>query len=765
MTRAKDLAPMTKETEDSVPRFEDERVAFEDELTAYYDKPVLDISAWEHELHEESRAHPGWSPFRRKVLGYRFMAENCPVHVFRHCPFAFEINTGRTRRDLGTGGLGGWLKREPFGRRLRESSNAWWIPCRESGLSTGWPVLDDNHHTIGYGKVLQHGLRGLIRQAESHLSEVTTPAERDFLEAAVEGNRALIRIAGRLADDARASAALEPDATLRRRLEDVADMVSRVPAAPATTLYEALNTLLFIFHVVQSIEGNGISVFGHVDRLLIPYYEADVQSGRLNEAQARDLIGRFLAVSDVRYGMRSDNPPPAGTNGTVTLGGCDRDGTAVFNPLTRMLLEAHRDLGLIDPKINARISAAHPPACFELLAECIVAPDNTLSVFNDDVVIPANARMGKAVEDCRVYVGGGCQENVLEECEINSRATIYLNLLSVFLSGFFPEKWRWFFGRAGTAPVRYEECASWEELYGAFLRNLKIVVDAHIDERNRTEREGWRYNPCPLHSSMLDDCLAQRKDMMAGGCRYSFGSVSLAGIGTLVDSLLAVKILVFDQGEISLSELRRMLETDFEGAEAFRERLANRVAKFGHEDPSISEFSAQVFADVARVTSGKPNSRGGCYEPSLFSFRSFVKLGEKTGATPDGRRDGHYLSPGMSPSVLALGQHASVGQVLSSLEPLNMKDYPVVAVLDLKLPATPGGLPSSALVAVLRRFLASGGSVLQINCVSQDTLTEARAHPERHPDLVVRVSGYSSVFVRLPEAIQDEIIDRTEADV
>jgi formate C-acetyltransferase len=430
-----------------------------------------------------------------------------------------------------------------------------------------------------------------------------------------------------------------------------------------------------------------------------------------------------------------------------------------------MFLEAHRDLDLIDPKVNARISAAHPEAYFELLADCIVAPDNALSVFNDDVVISANVKMGKAVEDCRLYVGGGCQENVLEECEINSRATIYLNLSNVFLMGFFPEDWNWFFERAGATAARYEQCESWDELYQAFLWNLKVVVEAHIDERNRTESEGPRYNPCPLHSSMLDDCLSKRTDMMAGGCRYSYGSVSLVGIGTLIDSLFALKRTVFDERMISLAELGRVLAADFQDAAAFREFVANRIAKFGHPDAEIRAFSARVFKDLACTVSGKPNTRGGHYEASLFSFRSFAKLGVKTPATPDGRRAGEYLSPGMSPSVLALGQHASVGQILSALEPTDMGDYPVVAVLDLKLPAVRGRLPSSALVAVLRRFISSGGSVLQTNCVDQETLKEARACPELHPDLVVRVSGYSARFTALDPAIQDEIIERTEADV
>ena len=761
MPQRKARTPAARAERPKPVRFVAERAEFESELDTYFGAPSLNIGPWELALHQQSRQNPAWSPYRRKILGYQFMAEHCPVHIFRHCPFYFELNTGRARTDLGTGGLGGWLKREPFGQALYASSCQWWKPCSDSGLSLGWPVLDDNHHTVSYEKILRLGLRGLIAEAERELTGAGSDQERDFLSAAIAGNQALIRIAERFAAEADRLLAAETDPHIRRRLERIAATARRVPAEPATSFYEALCVILFIFYVLQSVEGNGISVFGHVDRLLIPYYRRDLDAGRLTPGEARDLMSFFLAICDARYGMRQSNPWHVGTNSTVTLGGCDRDGAPVFNEITRLVVETHRDLRLIDPKMNLRISAHHPPEYFELLAAGIVSGDNAFAIFNDDVVIPANARMGKALEDARLYVGGGCQENVLENGEVNSRATIYLNLLDVFLLGFFPDKWTFFFERAGIEPARYDPCAAYEELHTAFLANLKAVVDAHIAERNRTEKEGVRFNPCPLHSSMLDDCLAKRLDMMAGGCRYSYGSISLAGIGTLIDALCAVKTVVYDRRLVEFEDLRRMLATNFADQDSFRNLLVHRIPKFGHEDDAIRAFSGRVFAEVAHASSGMPNSRGGRYEASLFAFRSFAEFGAQTGATPDGRRAGEQLSPGMSPSLLATGPSSSIGQLLSALEPLDLTLYPVVAVLDIKLPAVRGGVPSAAVAPVIRRFLMAGGSVLQINCVDQEMLKAARVHPELYPDLVVRVSGYSSPFVRLAEPIQDEIIART----
>ena len=745
--------------------FTDERERLVAEFEAYYGADPLDTSAWESALHAACDRHPRWSSYRCKAMGYTYLTRTCPVHVFRHSPFYFEFNTGRPRTDLGTGGVGGWLKRTPANTALRTSSEAWLHVAGEQGLSSGWAVLDDNHHTVGYEKILRLGLGGLRREAEASRATAATREEKDFLNASIAGLNAMMRIARRFAREAGRLLSEEQDPVIRRRLRRIAMTARRVPAEPAQTFFEALNTILFIFYVMQSIEGNGISVFGHVDRILIPYYRRDIESGRLTEAEARSLIGHFLAISDTRYGMMHAPTWNVGTNGTITLGGCDRDGMPVFNALTRLLIETHRDLKLIDPKINARISRNHPPAYYELLAACAVG-GNSLAIFNDDVVISSNQRMGKALEDCRLYVGGGCQENVIEECEVNSRATIYLNLLAVFRLGFFPDSLASFCRANGIQPRPYESCQSYDALHDVFLANLKDVVDAHIRERNRTEGEGWRYNPCPLHSATLGDCLARRRDMMAGGCRYNFGSVSLTGIGTLVDSLFAVKAVCFDAPKVSYADLRRMLETDFKGEDAFRAYLLNRVPKFGQAgDPDLRAFSARVFADVARVTAGMPNTRGGRYEASLFSFRSFTHFGQSTGATPDGRRAGEHLSSGMSPSMQALGSEADLGRLLTALEPLDMTRYPVVAVLDVKLPALSGGMRPAFIVPVLRRFLEAGGSVLQTNCVDQAVLEDARRHPDRHPDLVVRVSGFSSVFVRLSESIQDEIIARTRATI
>ncbi|MFO7955858.1 MAG: pyruvate formate lyase family protein [Candidatus Brocadiia bacterium] len=749
-------------------RFTDERAEFERELDEYYSTYPTDMSEVEAEMDRVSAEHPEWGPCRRKAIIYETVAELCPVKVFRHFPFYYELDTGLPRHRWGShradlGGLGGWLMRQPKQMDLKDRAaerlaTAWW----ELGLSSATPVFDFDHHCPGYDNVLRLGLNGIIAQAEDRLERGADERGRDFLEGVVIGNRSLIRIAERFSDEAKGMAAREDDTRIRQRLEKMAGMARRVPALPAETFHEALNVILFMRQVLGGLEGLGQSILGHLDRMLGPYLEGDLEEGRLTMEEAEDLIQPFLAMTDVKFNIREE---PRETSTTVMVGGCDRDGTPVFNDVTRLIVDAYRTLELVNPKLNARISLRHPDEYFELLAELNAEGRNVLAFFNDDVLIEANQRMGKAVEDCRLYVSGGCQENVLQNTEINSRASIYLNLAQVFLMGFFPERWADYTGEAGIEPETYEGAQSYQEFHRRFLGNLEAVVGERIDTRNRTEKEGWWYNPCPLHSSTLDDCIENALDMMDGGTRYAGASVSLIGVGTLVDSLRAVRHLVYERADTTLQELADALDADFEGREPLRQYLVNRLPKYGTDVPKIRQFSARLFSDLARVSSGRPNTRGGRYEASVFVYRAFVWMGNRTGATPDGRRAGEPLSQGMGPSPLALGQDAAVTTVLSSLEPLELEDYPVAAVLDVKLPYAPVAMDTGIVVTLLRRFLDFGGSVLEFNVVDPEELRDAREHPERHGDLVVRVSGYSARFTTLPEQIQDEIMERELARV
>ena len=737
--------------------FAQERPLFEQELDAFYATYPVDISLLFDEMDRIIAHHPEWGPCRRKALIYETAAARCDVHIFRHCPFFYEIVGGRERWQWGFGGIGSWLLKQPEQVALAAPQRAWDRQRKERGFSHNYPVLDTDHHCVGYDNVLRWGLSGIADRIEARLRGSTDELQRDFLEAALTGCRCLVAIADRFANEALAMAKDETESHVRQRLMEMAATAKQVPAFPPRTFHEALCSVLFVREATASIEGIGESILGHLDRMLGPYLDADLVSGRITLDRATDLMQAYLAITDVKFNFRCD---PRDTSTTVIIGGCDRNGEPVFNEVTRIIVEAYRDLRIVNPKLNARLSLRHPSEYFGLLADLISAGTNVVALFNDDVIIEANVRAGKAREDARLYVGGGCQENMLQNTEINSRASIYLNLAQVFLIGFFPDEWVWFTEREEIEVERYAGAQDPGEFRRRFLANLQAITNAHIDARNATEREGWWWNPCPLHSATIDDCIDNGRDMMAGGTRYAGASVSLIGVGTLVDSLYAIEKVVFDERRITLAQMSDLLATDFAGDEVLRQYLLHRVPKYGRDNEAMGPFTAEVFADLARVTSGRPNTRSGRYEASLFVYRGFTGMGKKTGATPDGRRAGELLSPGMSPSQLAVGEDTTIGTLLDAVDPIDLTDYPVVAVLDMKLPWSHAGLRPDLIVPILHRFLEAGGSVLQLNVVDPEILLQARAHPELHPDLVVRVSGYSARFTTLPDSVQEEIIAR-----
>jgi formate C-acetyltransferase len=227
------------------------------ELEAYYAGFPTPLSSLEAALHEIHARHPGGSPFRMKAAGYQLMAEHCPVKVFRHYPFYFEIDVSKPRTDLGSGGIGGWMRGTPFGAQLTDQGNNWHGPCGACGLSWGWPVMDDNHLCLGNDVVFQFGLNGLIRQAKARQARASSDIEREFLDAVIAGNCALLRIADRLAAEAERMLAGESEPAVRARLARIAATARRVPGEPPETFFEAANTLLFMRETVQCWKAPG----------------------------------------------------------------------------------------------------------------------------------------------------------------------------------------------------------------------------------------------------------------------------------------------------------------------------------------------------------------------------------------------------------------------------------------------------------------------------------------------------------------------------
>lgn len=709
-----------------------------DEYYTDYDPCTSSLLAKMDELAAETAGEPMIS---RKAAMHEMLARECPVHLFRETPFFFEISSGRGRYTWG--GL-----QSPVGSYFHDRSANEWLNVygaeteadRRNGYLHAWnnPVGFD-HHCPGYDKILELGINGIIRQAEEALASCTDEKKREFYHAVIRSNRALLHLAGRFAEEAARLADAASDEAETAHYRKIADAAAWVPANPPRTLYEGLCTVLFYRECVGSLEGIGFSTFGQLDRMLYPLYRDDLAAGRTTPDEVLELFSGLLLYTEVRFDAARGYHE---TSTTIELGGCDRAGNVVYNELTALILDAVMNVHSINTKINCRISKNHPAEYLEKIAYIQLSGLPTLMMHNDDVLIPGRVNCGQDVEDARMYVGGGCHEIVLQGTEVCTRADTWISLPRILL---------------GTLE-RLETCPDYETLYTEYLADVRKYYTRIVTLKNEQERKWSTYDPLPLYSSSLTGCLEKGLDLTEGGAKYNSTALSLLGTATLIDSLYALKAIVFDRKAVTLSRFCEIVAANFDGEEILRQQILEKLPKHGIGNAELDAFSAAVLDDISGIA-GQTNGRGGKYLPAFYPHDIYTPLGALTGATPDGRLAGKPLSRGVSPSEFVATE--SPLDLIHSLKAIDFTKYADSFCAELTLPAMEMSETNTGiLTAIIRAFLDAEGSSLQFNMIDKNALLDARIHPDDHRNLFVRVCGYSAVFVYLSPSTQNEILER-----
>lgn len=675
-----------------------------------------------------------------KAFIHNIIADECGIKVFRHYPFFWETCVGRSRYNWGISSpLSGYLHMKslpimfkPYEKKLQKYQS----------LCFGWgnPVGYD-HHCPDYEKIINHGLLGIIEETKKRMSNAQTQEEHDFLKAVISSNQAVIRLAERFATEADRLAQGETNQIARANLLRIATAARRVPAHPAETLYEALACILFIRENIGSLESFGVSTFGHLDRILYPFCRS--------LSDTRELIDALLSFTDAKFGLCDSFYSETST--TIVIGGCDENGIPVFNEITKMIVEACIENKYIGTKIVARISSKHTNEYYSLLGKFIASGANVLVMPNDDTLIPANRRWNKKLKDCRLYIGGGCHEMLLAGTEVNTRSDTWINLPGILMRTLFPNPKTPDFESVDNAP-------DYDSFYRTCIRNVRHMHNVIACAKEEYERLWRDYDAAPFLSSSLADCIENAKDLTAGGARYNSVSLSMSGAATFLDSLYAVKMLVYDEKKMTLTELRQILSSDFVENESLRLYIQNRLPRHGQGNQEFDRFAAHVMHDLSCMA-GQPNGRGGIVTPAFYPHDTFIEFGNNTMATPDGRKAGSWLSRGFSPSESTPVQ--SVTDIINSLKSFDLTLFPESFATEITLPAIIGNTHSiSALASLIQVFAESGGSTLQINVLNREELIRAKAEPEKYPNLMVRVCGYSQTFNSLSDEKKDEIISR-----
>lgn len=693
--------------------------------------------------------------YEKKALTYRGAAELCDVKLFDESPFYHEIISGRERNTSQNGfppgpGLEGWYMRKQMA--LLESFQSFMSAYEREDLVWGSVFSDHAHHTAGYEKLFQIGFRGIEAEAASALLHCNDSDSVGFYNSVLTACKAVKTLGEKYS--AAASARLSTGTVAAEycgNLEWIAKTAYRVPYEAPQTFYEALCTILFTKELVIHVEGVAVAILGHLDRILLPFYEKDVKEGRLHYESAKNLMAHFLVHTDGRWEL--NNHSFASTNCSLVIGGCDADGNIVFNDITRMILEAYEENGFVNPKIQVRLTTNHPEELLTRCSKMICNGQNVFSFLNDEVIIPAHVKMGKELQDARQYSAGGCQEPILDNCEFNSRAFIYISLpqmlntmLDHVLQARIPD----------SLPV--PEYDSFEALYQDYIHRLSNLYQKIVDQLNACEKDIPEFCPMPLLSSTVTGCMEKGRDMTKRGAKYNAISMPFVGIGTAIDALLAIREVVFEKKLLSLSQLRELLADNFRSDPLTRAYLVNKCPKYGDDSDAVNQFAARFFRDVAALARGYQSPLGAVYEPSLFVFYLFDWMKEHVGATADGRYAGVSLSRGINPPDFSA--KSQIPHLLHTVSDIDLTDYPGAAVLYLEMPI--GNEPSAAehLCWTVRGFLQAGGSALDLQVLDPAILKKARKNPDQYSNLVVRVCGFSAYYTSLEENIQDEILER-----
>ena len=692
---------------------------------------------------------------------HEVIAEQFEPVIFRRSPFYFEMGL-RSAYNWGVGMspcVGEWM------RSRRATSHG--DPEAEKNLDyfcelqiCSSQVFDEDHHCLGYTRLLKEGVTGIMKRIDQRRAGAADKDQVCFLDAAERSCHAVLRIAERFSERAEEMLACEQDPQAKRFLKMIAATARRVPAYPPQSFYEGLAALWFLREVSATLEGVGISVIGHPDRQLIELYRSDLKKGRIDEQEACDLIARWLLTTDIRFNVREKSWPETST--CMALGGCDEEGFPVFNELTRMILDVHHELGLLNPKPNCRFSSDAPQEYLDLMSRQVLQGHNVIAFHNDDALIPALLRHGRSERDARLYVNGGCQETMVEGVEHSAGAFYYFNIprvLDICLLGDLQKVCADGYAEqaARAIPPVVEDVPDFETFYERIISALKTTMSAAAQWRKIGASRWDEINPCPFYSSSIDGCIENARDYSAGAAKYNDSTICLVGFATMVDSLYAMRVAVFEEHWVGLPELRQTLARNWEGAADLRARMI-ALPGFGHGHRDVDALAARLSGDLAAIARSLENERGAHFQSSLFVYYAFVRMGLATRATPDGRRNGDPLSQGAGPG--RMNPPHSPTDIANSLSRVDFLDHPGNAVIDIQLPMG-SEIEPQVLSAAVRTFALMGTPTVQFNCVSMDELKDAQVHPERHRDLQVRICGLSAYFVTLDRATQDEIIDRS----
>jgi choline trimethylamine-lyase len=623
--------------------------------------------------------------------------------------------------------------------------------------------------TAGYSWLLRVGVSGIEDVVQKRLAELdlTRPGdyEKDYyLRALLIVAEGMKILASRYSDEAKRLAAETENNERRAELLKIAEICKRVPAEPARTFHEALQSLYF-YQICIFMEQNAASYNpGRMDQYLWPYLQNDIDEGTLTKEQAQELLG-CLWIKFSEPCLFQDRVTAEFAAGypmfqNVCVGGVDQSGRNAVNELSYMILQATMDVQLYQPSLSVRYSLAKNPTTFlRKVVELIRLGTGFPAFHNDDIGIRMLMNKGIPLKEAFDWNPCGCVETNLEGRLRHYTALADINLGSVvefvLLNGKNRKSGEVISVQTGNAG----EFNDFSDFFEALKKQFTYITRAVV-KGNHVIDEVSMNRPCPALSLTFKECIENAKDYAWGGAKYNTGNgVILIGVADLINSVAAIKHLVFDSGLITMEHLLEALEHDFEGYEDILKHCVS-APKYGNDDPLVDQLAAELFTFFADEIESY-QSKFGKMTPGILPVSGNTPFGLEVGALPSGRRAWKPLADGVSPS--GGSDHKGPAAVLKSVASIPHDRFVQGTLLNLKV--EPGMLESEngivQMMALLKSMCSLGVYHVQFNVIDQEKLIQAQQNPEEHRGLLVRVAGYTAYFVELGKDVQDEIIGRT----
>lgn len=693
-----------------------------------------------------AKENPKMPPALIMANAYRILLENAQLGMNEHTMFPDKMRQGSVYEKAASQSVLEVYSRERFEATFVRRCPAVWEQRKMFGyLGLAIPDTDVWHTVVDWNDVINLGAKGLydriVTEKQKKIDDGSITKEQEiFYDAEIIAFNALLTYMNRLLCESE-----------RMGLDYYSDALRVIINEPPKTLYQ----VLCLCHIVLTVEELGrerCRTYGPVDEMYAPFYTNDKKNGLLTKESATEMFRYFWqkVTAEKRY---ADQP--------ICIGKAwrgEEDDDTDGAELIEVMLDAYTELKIHNPKIHVRCAKNMSDKFLTRLVTMIRDGSSSMVLINDEAVFKGYEKIGIGHEDADKYVPIGCYESTIMGLEDSRICSSWINLekaCEYAITGGRDILGKLHVGQHTDVPQ------TWEAFLSTYYSYLKEHIELVVNNVEVQAEFAYEANPSPYYSGTIKTCVESGRDVFNCGMKYRNQSIKCFAIASAVDSLLAVKRFVYEKQKVTLPELAKILENNWESAEMLRAEIMKDTVKYGNNIEEADTLTHDIFKFCADNIIGRPTVTGGVYRFGCDSVNMAEGYGRRTAASADGRLAREPLSKNMRP-VNGMEKNG-VTAFIQSVCKIDNSDFVDGAPLDFIVhpSAVEGEEGIDAMKALVRIFFRGGGFAIQGNIIDLETLLDAREHPEKYPTLQVRVCGWNEYFVNMHPKVQDDFIKRT----